>query len=49
MIAHGLPIFDETLEKTGKRIGFEESRQLMYRPGAFAVLVKRLNANAHPR
>ncbi len=36
-----LEIFDEALEKTGKRIGFEESRLLMYRPGGFAVLVKR--------
>jgi hypothetical protein len=32
--AHGL-------EETAKRIGFDESRQLMYRRGGFAVLVKR--------
>jgi transposase len=36
-----LEIFDEELEKTGKRIGFEDSLQLMYRRGGFAVLVKR--------
>jgi transposase len=36
-----LEIFDEALEKTGKRIGFEESQHIMYRPGGFAVLVKR--------
>jgi transposase len=37
-----LEILDEELEKTAKRIGFDESRQLMYRPGGFAVLVKRV-------
>jgi transposase len=37
-----LELLDETLERTGKRIGFEESLQLMYRPGGYAVLVKRL-------
>ena len=36
-----LEIFDEELEKTGKRIGFEEGHQLMYRRGGFYVLVKR--------
>jgi transposase len=36
-----LEILDETLEKTAKRIGFEESLQLMYRRGGFSVLVKR--------
>jgi transposase len=36
-----LEILDATLEKTAKRIGFEESLQLMYRRGGFAVLVKR--------
>jgi transposase len=36
-----LEIFDEELEKTGKRIGFEEGHQLMYRRGGFSVLVKR--------
>jgi transposase len=36
-----LEILDEELEKTGKRIGFEESLQLMFRRGGFAVLVKR--------
>lgn len=34
-------IKDARLEETAKRIGFEESRQLMYRRGGFAVLVKR--------
>jgi transposase len=36
-----LDILDDKLEKTAKRIGFEESLQLMYRRGGFAVLVKR--------
>ncbi len=36
-----LEIFDEELEKSCKRIGFDESRQLMYRRGGFSVLVKR--------
>jgi transposase len=36
-----LEILDEDLEKSGKRIGFEDSLQLMYRRGGFAVLVKR--------
>jgi len=35
-------IKDEELEKTGKRIGFEESRELMFRRGGFRVLVKRI-------
>jgi transposase len=34
-------IKDAGLEETAKRIGFDESRQLMYRRGGFAVLVKR--------
>ena len=37
-----LEILDEDLEKTAKRIGFEDSLQLMYRRGGFAVLVKRV-------
>ncbi len=37
-----LEILDEELEKSGKRIGFDVSRQLMYRRGGFAVLVKRV-------
>ena len=37
-----IEILDEDLEKTAKRIGFEESLQLMYRRGGFAVLVKRV-------
>jgi transposase len=36
-----LEICDEQLEQTGKRIGFDESYQLMYRRGGFWVLVKR--------
>lgn len=36
-----LQIDDEELEKTAKRIGYDESLQLMYRRGGFAVLVKR--------
>lgn len=35
-------IKDEELEKAGKRIGFEESRELMFRRGGFRVLVKRI-------
>jgi transposase len=34
-------ILDEDLEKTGKRIGFEESFQLMRRRGGCSILVKR--------
>ena len=37
-----IEILDEELEKTGKRIGFDESRQLMLRRGGFSVLVKRV-------
>ncbi len=37
-----IEILHEELEKTAKRIGFEESLQLMFRPGGFAVLVKRV-------
>lgn len=37
-----IEILDEELEKTGKRIGFDESRQLMFRRGGFPVLVKRV-------
>jgi transposase len=33
---------DPELAKKGKLIGYEESRQLMYEPGGFKVLVKRL-------
>jgi transposase len=36
-----LEICDEDLEQTCKRIGFEESHQLMFRRGGFWVLVKR--------
>jgi transposase len=36
-----LEIFDEELEKTAKRIGFEEALHLMYRRGGYSVLVKR--------
>ena len=36
-----LEICDEELEKSCKRIGFDESLQLMYRRGGFSVLVKR--------
>ncbi|MBA3844478.1 MAG: IS66 family transposase [Actinobacteria bacterium] len=36
-------IFDEELEAKGcRRIGFEESKQLMFRRGGFSVLVKRV-------
>ena len=43
----GLPqvrvdILDEELEKTGKRIGFEIARELMFRRGGWSVLVKRI-------
>jgi transposase len=34
-------ILDPALEQTAKRIGFDETLQLMYRRGGFAVLVKR--------
>ena len=37
-----IEIKDEELEKTGKRIGFEESRELMFRRGGWSVLVKRV-------
>lgn len=36
-----IEFLDEDLEKAAKRIGFDESLQLMYRRGGFAVLVKR--------
>lgn len=36
-----LEICDEEMEKRCKRIGFDESLQLMYRRGGFSVLVKR--------
>jgi transposase len=36
-----LEICDEELEKTAKRIGFEEALHLMYRRGGYSVLVKR--------
>jgi transposase len=36
-----LEICDEELEKSCKRIGFDESLQLMHRRGGFSVLVKR--------
>jgi transposase len=36
-----LEIFDEDLEKTAKRIGFEEALHLMFRRGGYSVLVKR--------
>jgi transposase len=36
-----LESFDEELEKTAKRIGFEEGLHLMYRRGGYSVLVKR--------
>jgi len=36
-----LEILDEDLEKSAKRIGFDESLQLMFRHGGFSVLVKR--------
>lgn len=46
LAASNLPRFvveicDEELEQTGKRIGSEDSHQLMYRRGGFWVLVKR--------
>lgn len=37
-----LEICDEEMEKSCKRIGFDESLQLMYRRGGFSVLVKRI-------
>ena len=38
-----LEILDEALETSGgRRIGFEDSLQLMFRPGGFMVLVKRV-------
>jgi hypothetical protein len=36
-----LEIFDEELEKTANRIGFDEGLHLMYRRGGYSVLVKR--------
>jgi len=36
-----LEICDEDLEKTAKRIGFEQSLHLMFRRGGYSVLVKR--------
>jgi len=48
LLASNLPhcqveILDEELEAKGcRRIGFEESRQLMFRRGGFAVLIKRV-------
>ena len=46
LAASNLPRFvveicDEELEQTGKRIGSEDSHQLMYRRGGFWILVKR--------
>ena len=46
LLASNLPrflieIFDEDLEKTAKRIGFEEALHLMFRRGGYSVLVKR--------
>ena len=46
LLASNLPrflveIFDEELEKTAKRIGFEEAQHLMFRRGGYSVLVKR--------
>jgi transposase len=46
LLASNLPrvlieIFDEDLEKTAKRIGFEEACHLMFRRGGYSVLVKR--------
>lgn len=46
LLASNLPRFlleicDEELEKTAKRIGFEDALHLMYRRGGFSVLVKR--------
>lgn len=35
-------ILDEALEKTARRIGFDESSQVMFRPGGYAILVKRV-------
>jgi transposase len=37
-----LEILDEDLEKTAKRIGWDVSRQLLFRRGGFSVLVKRV-------
>jgi transposase len=37
-----LEILDEELEKSAKRIGFDDTRQLMFRRGGWAVLVKRV-------
>lgn len=48
LLASNLPhclveILDEELEQSGaRRIGFEESKQLMFRRGGFSVLVKRV-------
>jgi transposase len=47
LLASDLPrvsieILDEELEKSGKRIGFENTLQLMYRRGGYAVLVRRV-------
>jgi hypothetical protein len=46
LLASNLPrvlieIFNEDLEKTAKRIGFEEACHLMFRRGGYSVLVKR--------
>ena len=46
LLASNLPrvlveICDEELEKTAKRIGFEEAHHLMFRRGGYSVLVKR--------
>lgn len=35
-------VLDEDLEATGRRIGFDDSYQLMFRRGGFVVLVKRV-------
>lgn len=35
-------LLDPELERTGRRIGFEEARQLMYVRGGFRVLVRRV-------
>lgn len=37
-----IEVLDEELEKTAKRIGFDDSRQLMFRRGGWMVLVKRV-------
>jgi hypothetical protein len=37
-----IEILDEELEQTAKRIGFEDSPQLMFRRGGFWVLVRRV-------